>query len=380
MLDVSFKLDPELMVGTDTVSRVGAVCSAYGKRALLVTEQNLHENKKIERLAAILEDSGIEAIVYDEIPPQAKANAAEEAAALARGARCSMIIAFGGLAVQAVGRIAALSANSGVEILEFLDGKIPEDNFLPLIAVPTTGRDPFLFSPYFTALDPRDRKIKLISSPRGLCVGVIIDGELLEPLREAASSSFALDGLCVSVEAYCSERAGILSDAFLEQAIPRYIRILQCYEENRLDGLEAAAAHAGVLMALGAAASAPGIGTALAYAVNSRFPVDKSRCAAVLLPHILDKLIATRPERIAKVAALMGEPAAASTAETAALAAASVRRRMAALKVPTRLQEFGLSLDRLVPAAEAARSLAFIAFSPWTVAAEDAFELLKAAL
>ncbi|MDR3139202.1 MAG: iron-containing alcohol dehydrogenase [Treponema sp.] len=380
MLDVSFRLDPELIIGMDTVSRAGTICRRYGKRALLVTEHNLHENKKIERLVAILEDSGIETIVYDEIPAQAKANAAEKAAILARDARCSAIIAFGGLAVQAMGRIAAISANSGAEIPDLLEGKIPEDNFLPYIAVPTALRDPFLFSSCFAAVDPRDRQIKLISSPRGLCVGAIIDGGLSEPLGEAVSSSFALDGLCISVEAYCSGRAGILSDAFLEQAIPRYTRILQRYEESRFDGLEEEMACAGVLMALGAAASAPGIGTALAYAINSRFPVDKSRCAAVLFPHVLDKLIAARPERIAKVAVLMGEPAAASAAETAALAAASVRRRMETLKVPARLQEFGLSLDRLVSTAEAARGLGFIAFSPWAVAAEDAFELLKAAL
>jgi alcohol dehydrogenase len=49
------------------------------------------------------------------------------------------------------------------------------------------------------------------------------------------------------------------------------------------------------------------------------------------------------------------------------------------LQVPARLKEFDLILDRLVPVAEAARGLEFTAFSPWTVTAEDAYDILKQA-
>jgi alcohol dehydrogenase len=83
---------------------------------------------------------------------------------------------------------------------------------------------------------------------------------------------------------------------------------------------------------------------------------------------------------MAKVAALMGEPVeGVSTADAANLAVEAVRRRMGQLSVPARLKDFSLSLDRLVTAAEAARSLEFVAFSPWTVASEDAYDLLKQA-
>jgi alcohol dehydrogenase len=380
MPDISFKLDPELIIGVNTLSRAGTICGLYGKRALLIAEHKPQENRKIERLSGILRDSGIETIFYNEVTPQAMANKAETAAALARGSRCNLIIALGGPAVQTIARITAISANSGMEIPDLLDGESPQGDFLPLIAIPTTGEDPFIFAHHFIAVDPRNRLVKLVESPRGLCAAVIFDGNLREPAPETASASFALEGLCLSVEAYCSRRAGVLSDAFLEQAIPAYARILGIYEKKQTDRIGEEAAAAGCLMALGAAASSPGIGTALAYAINGRFPADKSRYAAVLLPHILDRLIAVRPEKIARVAALMGETAGASTAETAALAASGIRRRMETLGVPTRLQEFNLSPDRLASAAEAARNLAFVASSPWTIAAEDAFELLKAAL
>jgi alcohol dehydrogenase len=133
-------------------------------------------------------------------------------------------------------------------------------------------------------------------------------------------------------------------------------------------------------MALGASVSAPGIGTALAYALSGKFPVDKSWCATVLLPYVMEKLVASRPEKMAKAASLMGETIeGASTSEAANMAVDMVRSHMGQLQVPARLKDFNLFLDRLVPAAEAARDLEFVASSPWTVTSEDAYDLLKQA-
>jgi alcohol dehydrogenase len=155
---------------------------------------------------------------------------------------------------------------------------------------------------------------------------------------------------------------------------------MDSYGDNQLFDIVGGSTNAGFLMSLGSSVSAPGIGTALAYALNGRFPVAKSWCSTVLLPYILERLVAARPEKLAKVAQLMGEPVeGASVADCAGMAVDAIRRRIGILQVPARLKEFDLSLDRLVPLANAAHNLEFVAFSPWTVAAEDAFDLLKQA-
>jgi alcohol dehydrogenase len=94
----------------------------------------------------------------------------------------------------------------------------------------------------------------------------------------------------------------------------------------------------------------------------------------------MERLIASRPEKMAKAASLMGEYIdGSSTADAANMAVDIVRRSMGQLQVPSRLKDFDLSLDRLVPAAESARDLEFVSFSPWTVSQEDAYDLLKQA-
>jgi len=379
-MDISLQIDPDIVIGTDTVNRAGSICGGFGSRALIIAEQALYENKSIERLTAILEDAGLDAIVFDEIPAQSTADAAEAATVLAQGARCSAVIGFGGLKTQSIARITAMSVKSRIDIFELLDGSKPGGEFIPYVAIPTTGRDPFLFSRQFVAIDPRDRSVKLVKSPPGLCVAAIVDGGLSEPLSGKLASTTAFDGFCTSVEAYCSTKASFLSDALLEQSIVMYTQMMDSYADNKTSDMAERAAHAGLLTALGCSISSPGIGTALAFALNGRFPVAKSRCSTTLLPYVLEKLVSARPKKLAKIAALMGEPTAGlPVGESANMAVDSIRRRMGSLKVPTRLKDYNLSLDRMVSAAESARDLEFVSFSPWTVSAEDAYDLLKQA-
>ena len=380
MADTVLRLDPEIIIGLDTVNRAGALCGNMGNKILIATEQGLYENNLIERLVKVFEDAGLGILLFDEIPAHVTAEAAENAAYLARGARCDMIVGFGGLKTQAIAKLASILASSPLRLFDLLDGRREESMFLPYMAIPTTGGDPFLLSDCLVAVDPRDRSVKLVKCPKGLCKALILDYSLSEPLRGAYAPVTAFDGLCISFEAYCSAKSSFLSDALLEQAITLYARMMHSYADSQPADFSGISFHATLLMAMGTSVSAPGIGTALAYALSGKFPVAKSWCATVLLPHILEKLIAARPEKIARAATLMGENIEGiATADAANMAVDIVRRKMGSLQVPARLKDFNLSLDRLVPTADSARDLEFVTFSPWTVASEDAYDLLKQA-
>ena len=381
MADTVFNLDPEIIIGRDTVNRAGALAGRRGNKVMIASEQGLHESNHIERLTKVLEEAGLQTILFEEIPVQATADVAENAASLARGARCDLIEGLGGLKTQYIAKLVSILAASRFGVFELLDGYKEEKAFLPYIAIPTaSGTDPFLFTDYFTAIDPRDKLVKLIKCPRSLCTAVILDPGLSESLSGKYASTAAFDGLCVSLEAYCSGKSSFLSDAFLEQAISRYARILHSYTDNQPFDFLNASANAGFLASLGVLVSAPGIASALAYSLNGKFPVAKSWCSTVLLPYIMEKLVASRPEKMARAAFLMGEfVEGISKGDAANLAVDVVRRCMGQLAVPARLKDFNLSLDRLVPVAEAARGLEFVASSPWTVSAEDAYDLLKQA-
>ena len=376
-----YRLDPEIILGHDSISRAGSLCTAFGGKALVITEQVLYEGNFIGRLISVLENSGTMAILFDEISAQSTAEAAQSAATLARGSCCNVVIGFGGLKTQAISRMAAMAANSNTDAFDLMDGKKYEGSFISYIAIPAIDPDPFLFANCFIALDPRDRSVKLVKSPAGLCKAAIFDGGLFSnTLTGKFASTAAFDGFCTAVEAYCSVKSSFFSDGLLEQAIVFYSKMIKAQTDSFDPDLLESYVKAAFLVAMGTSISAPGIGTALAYSLNSKFPVAKSWCSTVILPYILEKLAAARPDKMAKIAALMGEPVeGSSVAEAAAMVTDSIRHYMGLLQVPARLKEFNLSLDRLVPAAEAARDLEFVAYSPWTVASENAFDILKQA-
>ena len=380
MPDTVFRLDPEIIIGLNTVNRAGALCGSRGHKILVATEQGLHKNNVIERLTRILEDSSLEIILFDEIPAQATAETAEEVASLARGARCDMILGFGGLNTQYIARLTSILAASSLKLYDLLEGKTEEKAFLPYAAVPTTGGDPLRFTDYLIAVDPRDRIVKMIKCPPSQCQAAILDPSLSEHSGGKLNPTAIFDGLCVSIEAYCSTKAGLFSDALLEQAISLFAKMMHSCAENQNVDYSAASINAELLMSIGASISSPGIGTALAYALSGKFPVTKSCGAMILLPHIMGKLLAARPEKMAKIAALMGESVKGlPKAEAANMGIDVVKRRMGQLELPAKLKDINLSLDRLVPVSDTAQKLEFVAFSPWTVGSEDAYDLLKQA-
>jgi alcohol dehydrogenase len=374
--DLAIKIAPEILIGTDIINRAGAICKVYGNRVLLITEKSLLGSEAIERLAVVLADSGVEAILFSDISPLSMADKAENAAALARAGHCSAVIGFGGSEVLSIARATALIAAGEIDVFELLEGKNGK-TFLPYIAIPSIKEDPFLLADSFIAVDPRDRAVRLIHTLSGSCRALILDGDFS---ARYGDPSLAFDGFCVAVEAYCSKKANIFSDPLLESAVAFYGRIISAFLHKNEDDNRELFAKAGFLAAMGAAVSAPGVVSVLAYGVAARFPVEKSMCAAIMLPFVLDKLADSRAEKMAKVAFLMGEKTEGlPVAEAALLPAASIRDSLKKLNVFAPLESLGLKLDRLVSITESVRNFDITAFSPWTVTSEEILNIVKTA-
>jgi len=371
-MDISFKFDPEILMGADTLSMAGTVASRHGNKIMIAADHRL-DTQTVGRLKEILQDSGAEAIVFDGIEEESPVDMAENIVELSCAAHCNAIIGFGGRKTQLIARMAAIMAPMRITAFELLDGRFFEKKFLPLIAIPTEGLDAFSLTEFFIASDPRNRLVKSIQSPGSLYAAVIIDSGLFN--TGAASAFFMLDGYFSAIEAYCSTRANFLSDALLERALNFYTRLFKSGAEGMSADIYA---QASFLTALGSSVSSPGAGAALSYAVNARSQASKQQCSAVLLPLIAEKLVSARPEKMARVASFLGSAGkAASVAEAANSALDGIRRCMTALKAPSDLKEFNIPLDKATTAVSTARNLEFVANSPWTVSEEAVFEIIK---
>jgi alcohol dehydrogenase len=372
-MDISFKLNPEILIGADTISMAGTIASRYGSRMMVAADNKL-DAQVVNRLKEILEDSGLEAIIFDGIEEDSSPEMAEHVVELSRAAHCDAIIGFGGFKAQITARMAAIMAPMRITSFELLDGRNCQNKFLPLLAIPTEGADIFSAADFFLAADPRNKFIKSILSPNDLYASIIIDCNLLNILSDNAAAAHVFEGLFLAVDAYCSSKANFLSDTLLEKAVGSYAKLLK----KNPSGINAEAfAQAGIMSAIGSSVSSPGFGAALAMAINARCGIPKPLCSAALFPVIAERLVNARPEKMAKVASLLGAAKAASAADTANTAVETILRSMTALNVKTDLKEHGIPLDRLTAAAEAARNLEMTANSPWIVSEEEVFKILK---
>jgi alcohol dehydrogenase len=372
-MDISFRFNPEVLIGTETLSMAGTIAGRYGSRIMVAADHKL-DSQIVNRLKDILQDSRLDAIIFDGIEEDSGVEMADNVVSLSNAAHCDALIGLGGTKTQTISRMAAIMAPMGITSTELLDGRDSHGEFLPLIAIPTEGTDAFTAAESFLAIDPRDKMIKSVTSPIHLYASIIVDCNLITILSDNASSAYIFEGLFTAVEAYCSSRSNFLSDTLLEKAVSSYAKLLK--KGAGASGAETFA-HAGMLLSIGSAVSSAGFGSALAMAINARCNVSKPQCSSALFPVIAERLVSARPEKMAKVAGLLGAPKAATPADMAKTAVDTIRKTMTALAVPVDLKEHNIPLDRFTAAANAARKLELTANSAWTVSEDEVFNILK---
>ena len=124
--DFSFHVSPRIWVGPDALLRLPPPRRrALGRRpprCMLVVDPLLYESKTVDRVHSLLEERGIQVLIYDEIVDRATSKAVDDALRLARGSRSPLIIALGGLKTLMIGRATAALALGNLDIDAALDG------------------------------------------------------------------------------------------------------------------------------------------------------------------------------------------------------------------------------------------------------------------
>jgi alcohol dehydrogenase len=383
--DFSFHVRPRVWVGSDALLRLpllaGELAGKDRPRCMLVVDPLLYESKTVERVRTLLEERGIQVLVFDEIPERSTSRVADDALRLARGSRAPLVVALGGLKTLMIGRVAAALALGETDVDAVLDGAEAGFGRVPLVEIPTSFRHPFLAQDCILLPDGRDRRIRLARIPESAPAAVLVDPALSASLSAKLSASCVIDGLLGTVEAYVSSKSSFMSDILLEKAAISLASALNGLIARPDDPSARAEAWKGsFLSSLGQSMSAPGIGTAVALAINARWPVPKAALAAILLPYSMEVASKSRLEKIAALAALFGEDSSESSVQEAAAKAVEwLRTRLGLLKVPSRLKDFDLVLDRLVEAARDARELDFMNYLPRAASVDDVFDFVKTA-
>jgi alcohol dehydrogenase class IV len=276
----------KILFGPGTISRIGELAAALGRRALLI-----HNGPQIDRAIQSLQTAGVAITLHRQRGEPVVAHV-DAALQLARQHDCDCVIGIGGgSAIDLAKSVAALLTNPGSP-LDFMEvvgnGRKLIHPSAPWMAIPTTAgtgaeatRNAVIGLP--------EKKIKAsIRSELLLARIALIDPELGRSVPPHITASSGMDALCQLIESFTSTAANPMTDALALHGLHVAARCLPQAFQNGNDltarqGMALAALISGITL------TSSGLGAVhgLAAPLGANFPAPHGTICAALLPHII---------------------------------------------------------------------------------------------
>jgi len=322
--------------GVGAIARLPELVAAVGgSRVFVVTDPGVRRSGVVDRVLAILADTGLEAATFDEVEPNPAASTVERGAAalLAFGLEGTVVVPVGGGSSMDTAKALDLRAvNDPLSVWELeYDGTslLPGR---PVVAVPTTAGTGAETNSFGVIIDEVAGRKGYIGHPSLLPVATILDPALTVGLPPAATAATGIDAMTHSIESLLSANPNPFAESTAIGVIRTVVTWLPTAVADGTD-LEARsqmllASHlAGVGQASG---TGVGLVHALGHALGTRGRLAHGTALAAILPEVLDFYRGIRDRELAMVGVALGVASPTEDDATAAGAAIGAIRRLCA--------------------------------------------------
>lgn len=302
----------KIVFGAGEIQRLGQEVAALGlKRVLVVADAGVEKNGLLRAPLASLSESGLESSVFTGVDGNPTEQNIEEGAKAYTQHRAECVVAVGGGSPMDAAKLIALRAVCPLpfeQLDDSIDGGVHvPPNVPPVFTIPTTaGTGSEVGRSGVLTVRSTGRKT-VIFSPRLLARVAILDPELTVSMPKGVTAATGFDALTHCVEAYLSTGDHPLADAIALGGIELVQQFLLRACENPTD-LEA---RGGMMKAamMGAIAFQKGLGAchSLAHPLSSEHGLHHGLANALCLPAVIAFNSSAVPERVQRVAALLGD-------------------------------------------------------------------------
>lgn len=381
MADFIFKISPNIVLGSYAITRIGQYAQELGSKFMVIIDPMLKEVGISDKILQPLDEHKIDYFIFDEITNGATTQIISQALTLSREAHIHGVIAVGGAKTINIAKSACSIFYEVHDLYEFVDGASPTVAPLPLLCVPSTMRDPFIFSPFTPVIDSRSNKNRLLRNKDGLVKLVLFDPNLSLTLTENQTASMAIETLCLATESYISQKSTFFSDMIVEKGMELLGYALDGSPTLTITTpAEVLLTQGGCMASLASSMSAPGCATLLAQTINARCRISRSLVSSILYPYIIEDAAKFKADKIAKLSKILrAAPEEATQEEAVSGLTEYVRQKLAQNNLPARLKDLSITIDQLALCAEDAGELDLINTLPRSMTSDDLFDLLKLA-
>lgn len=381
MADFIFKISPNIVLGSYAITRIGQYAQELGSKFMVIIDPMLKEVGISDKILQPLDEHKIDYFIFDEITNGATTQIISQALTLSREAHIHGVIAVGGAKTINIAKSVCSNFYEVHDLYEFVDGASPTVAPLPLLCVPSTMRDPFIFSPFTPVIDSRSNKNRLLRNKDGLVKLVLFDPNLSLTLTENQTASMAIETLCLATESYISQKSTFFSDMIVEKGMELLGYALDGSPTLTITTpAEVLLTQGGCMASLASSMSAPGCATLLAQTINARCRISRSLVSSILYPYIIEDAAKFKADKIAKLSKILrAAPEEATQEEAVSGLTEYVRQKLAQNNLPARLKDLSITIDQLALCAEDAGELDLINTLPRSMTSDDLFDLLKLA-
>ncbi|SMX27217.1 1,3-propanediol dehydrogenase [Pelagimonas phthalicica] len=294
MSDFIFNTTPSVRQMAGGAAQIGDLIAGLPKVApsatvLFVTDPGIMGLGLAEKALQDLSEKGFEVTLFDQVEPDPKATTVLEAAEIARNAKVSAVIGFGGGSSMDVAKVVALCLGSDQPLDDMYGVGMARGNRLPLVLVPTTAGTGSEVTP-ISILTTGTAEKKGISSALILPDIALLDCDLTLGLPPAVTAATGVDAMVHAIEAYTSKSANNnpISRILAVQALKLLSQNIREAVFNGSNREARANMLLGSMLAGQAFANSPVAAVhALAYPVGSLFKVPHGLSNALVLPAVM---------------------------------------------------------------------------------------------
>lgn len=307
MLNFQFYQGARVLCGQGVIHQLGEIAALFGgRKALIVTGQGMMKSGTIDKITAVLRESGLDYTIFDEVVPDPPIAACEKGYRVFQNTGCDMVIGVGGGSnIDCAKGINILRYNPG-PLMQYANGAKPLDPGHELILVPTTSGTGSEVSDGAILSDENHIKHTFLA-PSTFAEYVVLDYDLLVGMPPFLTASTGLDALAHA----CEGMTGNQSSPFLELFGQQIIRdIIQYLPRAVADGsdieartkLAVASDVAGFMLIYGHAIA----GHSIAQTLGGYFGIPHGAACGYTLPWILEYNAPDSPRLTKLVGEAMG--------------------------------------------------------------------------
>ena len=346
----------------DLTDRKGTALLVTGRKALRAAGTT-------DRLVGLLRKASVEAIIFEEVPPEPTVECVDAGRKVLSEHDCSFVVSAGGGSAMDVGKaIAGLARAEGLTGEYFSDRRVP-DVSLPHIAIPTTsGTGAEVTSN--SVLTDAGRGVKQSIRPFPMPWRVLLDPELTVSCPPEVTAAAGMDALVQGVESYLSKNATPLTDALSRRAVALVApSLVGAWRDGTDRAAREAMAYGSLLAGMALTNCQLGAVHGVAHPIGFRYHIPHGIICAAMLPHVLRFNRDAAREKYADLATLFGGDPAEKSAEL-----------LRTLELPERLGPLGMKEEDFGAMATESMPSGSLKANPRPVGEADVRILLQQAL